>query len=280
MTDTFQTRRVGVIILLLSAVTFSCAGIFTKAVSADAWSVIFWRGLSSAIFALVFLALRSKVREEWAWFGWPAVIATVLMASGTAAFIPAFKLTSVANVALIWATAPFVTAFLAWLAIRERPERIVVLCSGFALIGVAITVSGSFGSSTLMGDLLAFWMTLMMALTMVLYRMWPDTPTVLPTAFSSLVLLVPAWLLSEPLHVTQIEVGVLIVFGLVFAVAAIALVEGARRVPAAQAALISILETPLAPIWALLILSEVPSFEALIGGVIIIVAVFISQVRT
>jgi drug/metabolite transporter (DMT)-like permease len=275
-----KALNIGVVLMLLSAVTFSSAGIFTKAVSADAWSVIFWRGISSAIFALAFLAIRSKVRDEWARFGWPAVIATLFMASGTAAFIPAFKLTTVANVALIWATAPFLTAFLAWLAIRERPEKRVVFWSVFALLGVAITVSGSFGTSNLLGDFLAFWMTLMMALTMVLYRVRPDTPTVLPTALASLVLLVPALLLSQPLRVVPTEIGVLIAFGLVFSVAAIALVEGARRIPAGQAALISILETPLAPIWAFLILSELPSLEAMIGGGIIIAAVFGSQIRT
>lgn len=94
----------GVALLVLSAVTFSSVGIFTKGVSADAWSVIFWRGLSGAIFSLIFLAGRSKVRDELLRFKFPAVLAALLGASGTAAFIPAFKLTSVANVSLILRT--------------------------------------------------------------------------------------------------------------------------------------------------------------------------------
>lgn len=280
MNTTSTATRIGIILMLLSAVTFSTAGIFTKGVSADAWSVIFWRGLSSAIFALAFIVLGAKLRDEWSRFGWPALIATAFMASGTAAFIPAFKLTTVANVALIWATAPFLTAFLAWLAIREKPKVRVVYCSGFALLGVVITVSGSLGSANILGDFLAFWMTLMMALTMVLYRVWPDTPSVLPTALASLILCAPALVLSAPFKVALPEIVILIAFGLVFSVAAIALVEGARRIPAAQAALISILETPLAPIWAFLILSELPSREAIIGGVLIIAAVAFSQLRT
>ncbi|MGB7316762.1 MAG: EamA family transporter, partial [Planktotalea sp.] len=125
---------------------------FTKAVSADAWSVIFWRGLSGIVFSVIFLALRAKVRDEMRRFGWPALFAALIGASGTAAFIPAFKLTSVANVSLIWATAPFLAALLAWITIKERPSRLVIVCSVFALIGVAITVSGSFGSASLLGD--------------------------------------------------------------------------------------------------------------------------------
>ncbi len=277
MKTTLRFANLGVALLVLSAVTFSSAGIFTKAVAADAWSVIFWRGLSGALFSLLFLALRGKIRDELARFAFPAVLATLIGASGTAAFLPAFKLTSVANVSLIWATAPLLAALLAWIAIRERPSKRVMLCSVLALLGVAITVSGSQGSANLLGDALAFWMTLMMAGMMVLYRVWPDTPTVLPAALSSFVLLGPALWISDPLAVSGFEIGVLIVFGLIFAIASITLAEGARRVPSAQAALISLLETPLAPFWALLILAEAPSVQAIAGGAIIMTAILTSQ---
>lgn len=272
-------RTLGIALIVLSAIAFSSAGIFTKYVAADAWSVIFWRGLSGAGFALLFLLFRSKLKDELRRFGPSAILATLLMASGTAAFIPAFKLTSVANVAMIWATAPFVTALLAWVFIREHPGRRVILCSLFALTGAALTVSGSFGSGGLRGDLLALWMTLMMAGTMVVYRRWPDTPTVLPSAFSSLILLPPALTLTHPWTVPTTEITILLAFGLVFALASVTLVEGARRVPAAQAALISSLETPLAPLWALILLAEVPTSRTLLGGAIIMGAVIISQTR-
>ncbi|MGB7317100.1 MAG: EamA family transporter, partial [Planktotalea sp.] len=111
----------------------------------------------------------------------------------------------------------------------------------------------------------------------VLYRIWPDTPTVLPAAASSLILLGPALFISDPITVSGFEIGVLVLFGLVFSIASITLAEGARRVPSAQAALISLLETPLAPIWALVILSEIPTTQAIIGGVIIFGAVLLSQ---
>lgn len=270
-------RSLGIALVVLSAAAFSSAGIFTKSVSADAWSVIFWRGLSGAAFAFLFLLIKSKLRDECRRFGGAAVLATLLMASGTAAFIPAFKLTSVANVALIWATAPFVTAFLAWLCIAERPSLKVALCSLAALAGAGLTVSGSLGSGALMGDLLAFWMTLMMAGTMVVYRFWPSTPTVLPSALSSLVLLIPAVALTRPATVPASEVLILLAFGLVFALASVTLMEGARRLPAAQTALISALETPLAPFWALIVLAETPGARSITGGGIIMAAVVLSQ---
>lgn len=270
-------HTLGVALIVLSATAFSSAGIFTKAVSADAWSVIFWRGLSAAAFALVFLLVTAKLRAERQRFGGPALLATLLMASGTAAFIPAFKLTSVAHVALIWATAPFVTTLLAWICIGERPGFKTALCSVIAVAGAGLTVSGSLGNTGIIGDMLAFWMTLMMAATMVVYRRWPSTPTVLPSAVSSLMLLVPAVILTRPATVPFTEVSILLAFGLIFALASVMMMEGVRRIPAAQAALISALETPLAPIWALILLAEVPTPRTIAGGALIMAAVVFSQ---
>lgn len=264
-------------LISLSALAFSSAGIFTKSVEATAWDVIFWRGLSGIAFTLIYLAVRSGVKDEIRRFGKPAFLAAALGASGTAAFIPAFKLSSVAHVSLIWATAPFVTALFAWFFIKERPTLKVMICSLLALIGVAVTVSGTSNAGDRIGDLLALWMTVMMAGMMVLYRAWPDTPTKLPAALSSLILLPFAVWFSAPSQVSGMEVCVLIAFGLVFAAASVLLAEGARLVPSAKAALISALETPLAPFWAILILAEWPPLTTIIGGAIIMIAVIFSQ---
>ena len=53
--------------------------------------------------------------------------------------------------------------------------------------------------------------------------------------------------------------------------------EGARRLPAAETALISALETPLAPLWAFMVFSELPTRFTFIGGAVILIAVFGSQ---
>ena len=270
-------HALGVLILISSALIFSTAGLFTKGVEADAWSVIFWRGLSAAIFAIGYAILRGTLNDELRRFNYTALLAAVLMASGTAAFIPSFKLTSIANVSLIWASSPFVAACLSWALLNERPSRKVVIASALAFVGVCIVVKESFGSGNVVGDLLAFWMTLMMASTMVLYRKHPNTPTVLPAALSSIFLLPVAWYFTNPSSVSAPEIWILTGFGLIFAVASVLLSEGARRVPSAEAALISALETPLAPIWAFLLLSQVPSTMTIFGGVIIFTAVVWSQ---
>jgi len=56
-----STHAQGVALVCISAIAFSTAGLFTKGVSADAWSVIFWRGVSAAVFTLVYALLRAGI---------------------------------------------------------------------------------------------------------------------------------------------------------------------------------------------------------------------------
>ena len=66
------------------------------------------------------------------------------------------------------------------------------------------------------------------------------------------------------------------VFGLLFAIASVTLAEGAKRVPSGQTALISALETPLAPLLAFIIFLEVPTAATVIGGAAVLFGVLLS----
>ena len=200
-------------------------------------------------------------------------------ASGTAAFIPAFKLSSVANVAVIWAAAPFLAAALAWIFLRERPATRVVLASAATFGGVLILAWGSLRSGSVIGDLLALWMTLMMSSVFVVYRRWPETPAGFPTVMASLFLLPFAYAFTDVASMPANEIWILVAFGAVFSMASVLMFEGARRIPSAEVALIGTLETPLAFVLAFLILGEVPLNATLIGGAIIFVSVVWAQGR-
>ncbi|MEO0773709.1 MAG: DMT family transporter [Pseudomonadota bacterium] len=266
----------GVALLLASALTFSTAGLFTKGVIAGAWAVIFWRGLFAGIFTTLWTVQRGTFRYNFFSMGRSGLAVGVIGAIGTACFIPAFKLTSIANVALIFAASPLIASVLAWIFIGERPSGRTILGACMALIGVAIIVSGSFGASSLQGDILALIMTLVMSGVMVIYRALPQTPGAGPSVLQSLFLLLPGFVLGQPLQTAPVEILILMAFGVLFAIASVTLAEGAKRVPSGQTALLSSLETPLAPLLAFIVLSEIPNTATFIGGLVVFTAVLLS----
>ncbi len=267
---------VGVTLVVTAAVTYSTAGLFTKGVEAGSWDVIFWRGFFAAALTTVWTINRGAFRRNFFDMGYSGWAVAVVGASGTAAFIPAFKLTTIANVSLIYAVSPLIAALLAWFVIGERVSaRTMAGCVG-ALLGVAIIVSGSLGQISLNGDLLALWMTTAMASIMVIYREYPDTPAAGPAVLQSVLLLPFAAMFGNPFHVERTEVYVLSAFGLLFAIASVALAEGAKRIPSGQTALLSALETPLAPVFAFILFTEVPNIATFFGGSVVLFAVLLS----
>jgi drug/metabolite transporter (DMT)-like permease len=145
-----------------------------------------------------------------------------------------------------------------------------------ALLGVAVIVSGSIGQISLNGDLLALWMTTAMASIMVIYRKYPGTPGAGPAVLQSVLLLPFAAIFGSPFDVDRTEIYVLASFGLLFAIASVTLAEGAKRIPSGQTALLSALETPLAPIFAFMLFAEVPNIATFLGGSVVLFAVLLS----
>ena len=275
------THHLGIVFVAFSAVAWSTAGIFTKGITADVWIILFWRGLFSAAFIALYVAWRDRAatlacfgvmgRPGWA----IATIGTI----ATVAYLSSFKFTAVTNVVVIYATAPFVAAAIAWLAGRERTKRDTLFAAAAALVGVIIMMSGSLGTPNLTGDLLAVVMTVFMAIMLVLIRRFPTSPSVPAMALSSLQITVIAWFLVDPFAVGLAELWWLVAFGLVQAGAVILLTEGTRLIPAPQAALIGSLDVPLAPVWAWLILAELPPVATFIGGTIVLGAVALHMRR-
>ena len=275
-TEIRSEYTVGVALVVIAAITYSTAGLFTKGVEAGAWEVIFWRGLFAGALTTVWTIKRGAFRDNFFRMGHSGWAVAVVGASGTAAFIPAFKLTTIANVSLIYAVSPLLAALLAWLAMGEKiSSRTMTGCIG-ALLGVAVIVSGSLGHISLQGDLLALWMTIAMASIMVIYRKFPDTPGAGPAAMQSALLLPFAALFGRPFDVARPEVYVLAAFGLLFAIASVTLAEGAKRVPSGQTALLSALETPLAPLFAFILFTEIPNTATFLGGSVVLLAVLLS----
>jgi drug/metabolite transporter (DMT)-like permease len=270
-------RRKGLFLVTASAMLFSTPGLFTRGVAASGWDVIFWRGLCGVLLTGAFLSWRGTFKSEFAAFKGPGWLAAFVWATGAIAYIQAFKLTSIANVAVIYGITPLLSALVAWMALRESPRRAVLAASILAFIGVVIVAQGSRGSSNILGDALAFWMTVTVAIQFAIFRKYPKTPTSAVMIVSSAMAMVPSLAFGNPLAVPLHEIAILAVFGGVFMLAATLLMEGSKHLPGGDTALISNLEVPLQPVLAFLIFTELPPIATFLGGALILVSVLVSQ---
>jgi drug/metabolite transporter (DMT)-like permease len=272
-----STRATGIVLVVLSAVVFSTAGLFSKGVAVGSWDIIFWRAFFAIPFTVAYAAWRGNFTRDFLLLDRVAVIAAVVSAIGTAAYIPAFKLTSIANVSLIYAATPLLAALMAWVWLKDRPTSRVLIGAILAIIGVALIVSGSLGAINLQGDALALLMSFNMAILFVIYRRFPHIPAAGLTVLASVMIMPLAFALGDPLSNNLRDIAILAAFGLCFAIASVTLQEGAKRLPAGEGALLSLLEVPFAPLFAWMVLRDVPPMMTFVGGALIIVAILLPQ---
>ena len=270
-------HRTGIVLIVAAAVAWSTAPFFTRLLSLDSWTILFWRGLfgGAAIAAVLVLTQGRAGLRDLAGMGRSGWLVASLSTLGMVCFIPALQLTSVSNVAVIIATGPIVAAAMAWIWLREALPLRTLLASLAALCGVVIIIGDISASSDILGIGLACLMTLAIAAMTVAVRQHRDTPMVAAAALSNLL----GSLVSMPFahgiaSVTATDLLILALFGFFQVGLGLSLfVLGSRLLPSGQATLIATLETPLMPLWVWLALQEVPGLRALAGGALVMAAV-------
>lgn len=273
-------RRTGLLLIIAAAFAFSTAGLFTRLIAVDAWTILFWRGMfgGAFIFAGIALTQRARLGTAFAAIGWAGIYCTACSAFSTIAFIHALRLTSVADVLLINATAPFIAAAFGWALTRERQRRSTLLAAFLALGGVGVMMNGAYAHGNLLGDLLALLTVALFASMMVVMRARRDVsmlPATCLSAFAAALLVLP---LAQPLQVSASEFGVLALFGTMqFGLGLLLLTVGMRMVSATQAALWGNLELPVAPLLVWIGFGEVPPPATWFGGAIVLAAVAIDM---
>jgi drug/metabolite transporter (DMT)-like permease len=277
MTDDHSQRRLGIVLIIAAAVAWSTAPFFTRLLSYDSWTILFWRGVFASGLISVFLAVtegRAGLRKLFAMqrSGW---LVASLSALAMLAFIPALQMTSVANVAVIVATQPFIAAGLAYVWFREAARWRTLLASLIAFIGVVITVSQSMAGADLRGIALACLMVFSFSLMTVAVRRYQQKSMVAAAAMSNLLGSLVSLLFAQGIaSVTAHDIGILAMFGgLQVAMGLTLFVLGSRFLPSGEASLIATLETPLMVFWVWVAFAEVPAPRALVGGALVIGAV-------
>lgn len=268
-------HRTGLMLVFTSTLAWSTAGLFTRALTQDVFTVLVWR----AGFAVA--GLLTMLYWQQGWRGFAAFLAlgragwvyAVISGLGMVSYITSLRLTSVAHVSIIYATVPFLTAGLGWLMLGERPSGDAMLASLAAFAGAVVMV-GFGGDGGLAGDVLAFGMTLSMALMMVIARKHPQIPT-LPAGTASAVI---GLLICLPFAKAGLpapgQLALLAGFGLVNSALAFSLfLLGSARVPPVETALLGAMEASLAPVWVWLVFAERPSLPTILGAVIVLGAV-------
>jgi drug/metabolite transporter (DMT)-like permease len=269
----------GRLYIACAALAWSSAGVLQRELRVDLATQLAGRALFATLALLGFVAVTER-RRTWSVFrrmSGAELGFAVSLAISSGTFIVALNHTTVANVLFLQAAAPFAAALLAWLFLHERVDRTTGLAMAVALAGIGVMVGGPHGLAR--GFAFAVLMTLSFAVGIVLARHRADISMGPATCVAQLLVLAAAAPFSSPGSVGAHDAGYIVALGVgQMALGLAFLALGAQLLPAAEVALISLLEVVLGPLWVWLVEGERPAALTIVGGVVVIVAVAIQAV--
>ncbi len=263
-------RLPGWLCVCISACMWSTSSFFSRAIDAQPMVVTALRSFSAALWLLPFLRLKKIT--------WDRDLLVLILAYGltSSTFLIGLNMTSAANAAALHYTEPlWLYLLLCWQTRRTTWRQAVPM--GLVALGTIICLLEPQESGSPLGNLLALISGLCFAwLTLTMKRLGPKITAghisicnlcTLPF----LLLLIPGNALDQfaALTLRQWVLGMLfglIQLGLPFVIYSV----GLRTTPPQKASILSLLELVLTPIWAYLLVGELPSVYGFICWVVII----------
>jgi drug/metabolite transporter (DMT)-like permease len=209
------------------------------------------------------------------------IVCAILMGSSNIFFITAIKITTVANVVIIFSTAALFSALFAYLFFREKITKNIVIASLFIFIGLFIIFNDSLEMGSLEGNIYALLCTALFATSFVLLSKYKEMNRVILTAFSGLALSIIAFFFCDEFYIDFKTLIIVMTMGLLISpISRVLLGTGAKYINASEVSLLMIIETIMAPIWVWIFLDEIPSSYTFIGGSLIIITLIVNSLYT
>ena len=209
------------------------------------------------------------------------IVCAILMGSSNIFFITAIKITTVANVVIIFSTAALFSALFAYLFFKEKITKNIVIASLFIFIGLFIIFNDSLEMGSLEGNIYALLCTALFATSFVLLSKYKEMNRVILTAFSGLALSIIAFFFCDEFYIDFKTLIIVMTMGLLISpISRVLLGTGAKYINASEVSLLMIIETIMAPIWVWIFLDEIPSSYTFIGGSLIIITLIANSLYT
>ena len=281
MSSTKINYRSGVLLVLAAGICWSSMGLGIRHIEvANVWQILFFRSLALTPLLLLVLTLRARgnpfpIIQRAGLAGGVGGISLVFAFSGG---ILAIQETSVANAMFLYAAAPFFTAVLGWLVLKEHVRNATWISMMAALVGIVIMVWEGISIGRMIGNVAALISALGFAVFTISLR-WKKLEDMLPTVFlAGLFAIIIAGALCKikgyGLDVPKSDILIALALG-VFQVGAglILYTLGSKTVPSAELALLSMTEVVFGPFWVWLFLGETAGGYTLLGGMILLIAI-------
>ena len=269
----------GPLLVFLGAFCLSFGGLIVKSFEgATLWQILFWRQLFFVLLVIIFLLFTYKKKVFVALYqsGIPGFLGGIILGLGFSAYVFAMYNTTVANANFIIQTQAIFLAIFGYFFLKEKISKLTLASIILAISGILLMVGSSLSPGQLSGNLVAFIMPSSFAVLIVIVRKYPNVDMIPLQLVAGIVAMLIGYFVSTKTNISTNDLFLAFIAG-VFQVGLgfIFITIGAKKTLSAIVGILMMTEAVFGPFWAWVFLDESPQFYALIGGSIILFAVFI-----
>jgi len=275
----FIEKLPGPLLVFIGALCLSFGGLIIKSFEgATLWQILFWRQLFFVILVSIFLLSTYKKKVFIALYksGMPGLLGGIILGCGFSAYVFAMYNTTVANTNFIIQTQAIFLAVFGYFFLKEKISKITLASIILAISGIILMVGSSLSPGELSGNIVAFVMPSSFAILIIIVRKYPNVDMIPLQLFAGIVAMIVGYLVSSKINISVNDLILAFIagffqigFGFIF------ITIGAKKTLSALVGILMMTEAVFGPLWAWIFLNESPQFIALVGGSIIIIAVFI-----
>ncbi len=269
----------GPLLVFLGAFCLSFGGLIVKSFEgATLWQILFWRQLFFVILVSIFLLFTYKKKILVAMYqsGLPGFLGGIILGLGFSAYVFAMYNTTVANTNFIIQTQAIFLALFGYLFLKEKISKLTLTSIILAISGILLMVGNSLSPGQLSGNLVAFIMPSSFAVLIVIVRKYPNVDMIPLQLFAGIVAMLIGYFVSTKINISMHDLFLASLAGFFqVGLGFIFITLGAKKTLSAIVGILMMTEAVLGPFWAWIFLDENLAFYSLIGGSIILFAVFI-----
>ena len=270
-------RKLAILLMIASSVVISFSGLIVRILEVGPLVMNFYRGmfLMCAVMVLLVVRYRGATIVRVISVGWSGIIAGMMLAAAAITFLQSLTHTTVANTLFVLGAIPFVTAGLAWIFLKERPNSATLITMVIAFAGIVIMIGEGFTIGAAYGNVMALLTTLSFSIYAVLVRRNRQVDMLPAILISTLIIMVVVALMRQgELEISRQDLWLCLLWGGVMSgFTSACFIVASRHIVAAELTIFMLLEFALGPVWVWLFVNESPSRWTLVGGALVICAV-------
>lgn len=267
-----RSQKKGILLMAICASMWSIAGIFIKQIPWNPLAIAGWRSLLAGLVVLVYIR-RKKIAIQ---INRHSILTGVSMMVTFLSFVTANKLTTAANAIVLQFTSPVFLLILSSLFLHQRFRKgdlavVLVTLGGISLFFLDQLSPGGMAGNCF-GILAGFALAIMYLVSGSCEEDSRMSGMLLGQLLTAVVGIPFFFGAQSP--VTPGAIGSILVLGIIqLGIPYVLLALAVGKCPPLACCLIGALEPLLNPVWVFLFDGEAPGVFALIGGVVVIVAV-------